>query len=475
MPSPPRSSPPTRSSGRCALRPDRGRVSFTLLGQSPSAARSPAYTTRPDEQARAPTAAERGDALTFTPSVLVCAYSEIALKGKNRPVFQRRLLNAMRSALAGEPVATINHVESRYLVRLEDPSRADACAEKLSRVFGLRWFSPAIAVGRTDPGADLARAGDEAVRLAIRDVGDAASFKVDTRRSDRSYPVDSQEISRRIGTAVGAAIGLPARMTNPDFTVHVLVLREAILVFTARRDGAGGLPPSSSGRICCLLSGGIDSPVAAWMLMRRGCRPVLVHVHGGRSFAEADTGKVVELARILATWSPVPLTLWMVPVVPYEERAMDHVDDSHDMIMFRRFMVKTGQVLARRESCMGLVTGDSLGQVASQTLPNLAAIGPDLELPVLRPLVGLDKETITEYSRRIGAYETSVQPYRDCCSLRSPHPVLHARPDRLLELSSLMDLDGAVADATASATKLVVDADGLQKTMLPDPSRTSSG
>jgi tRNA uracil 4-sulfurtransferase len=412
--------------------------------------------------------------LTLTPSVLVCAYSEIALKGKNRPVFQRRLLNAMRRALAGEPVATINHVESRYLVRLEDPSRADACAEKLSRVFGLRWFSPAIAVPRADPETDLVQVAEQAVRLARRDVGDAASFKVDTRRSDRSYPIDSQDISRRVGTEVGAAIALSARMAHPDFTVHVLVLREAILVFTARREGAGGLPPSSSGRVCCLLSGGIDSPVAGWMVMRRGCRPVLVHFHGGRSFAEADTGKIVELARILATWSPVPLTLWMVPVVPYEERAMDHVDDSHDMIMFRRFMVKTGQILARRESCLALVTGDSLGQVASQTLPNLAAIGPDLELPVLRPLIGLDKETITDYSRRIGAYETSVQPHRDCCSLRSPHPVLHARPDRLMELSAIMDLDGAVAAATATATRLVVDANGLQRTSSSDSSRMSS-
>ena len=245
------------------------------------------------------------------------------------------------------------------------------------------------------------------------------------------------------------------------------VLREAILVFTAQREGAGGLPPGSSGRVCCLLSGGIDSPVAAWMIMRRGCRPVLVHFHGGRHLREGATAKITDLARVLAAWSPVPLTLWMVPVVPYEMRAMDHVDDSHDMIMFRRFMVKTAEVVARREHCLALVTGDSLGQVASQTLPNLGAIGPDLTLPVLRPLVGLDKEAITAQARLVGSYETSIRPHRDCCSLRSPHPVLNARPDHLRELSELMDLDGASGESLATAARLVVAADGVERTFLP--------
>jgi thiamine biosynthesis protein ThiI len=403
-------------------------------------------------------------------SVLVCTYSEIALKGKNRPLFQRRLLNAMRQALAGEPVTNINHVESRYLVRLGDPERADACLQKLRRVFGIRWIAPAVTVPSTGQPEDLARLSEVAVALALRDVGQAATFKIETRRSDRAYPFNSQAISREVGHHVGAALQLPARMSNPDFTVHVRVLREALMVFTAQTPGTGGLPPGSSGRVCCLLSGGIDSPVAAWMIMRRGCRPVLVHFHSGRSYQEADPEKIIDLARILARWSPTPLTLWMVPVVPYEARAMEHVPESHDMVMFRRFMMKAAHVVARREDCLALVTGDSLGQVASQTLPNLAAIGPDLALPVLRPLVGLDKEMITAFSREIGAFETSILPYRDCCSIRSPRPVLHARAGDLLDLSEAMDLPAAVAEALSHAVKLVVDADGVRRTVPPaDP------
>jgi thiamine biosynthesis protein ThiI len=397
-------------------------------------------------------------------SVLVVTYAEIALKGRNRPVFQRRLLNNMRRALAGEPVARINHVESRYLVTLDDPDRAEACTEKLSRVFGIQWISPTESIPRgEDPDRDLERAADVAVDLARRDVGDARNFKVDTRRSDRRFPVVSQEVSRRIGAAVGGAIALPARMSGPDFTVHVLILRERLLVFTGKLPGASGLPSGSSGRVCCLLSGGIDSPVAAWLLMRRGCRPTLVHFFAGRTVAEADSEKIVTLTRILARWSPTPLTLYLVPVVPYEMRAIEHVADSHDMVMFRRFMVRTAQVVARREHCLALVTGDSLGQVASQTLHNLGAIGPDLELPVFRPLIGLDKAEITDLSRRIGAFATSIAPYRDCCSIRSPHPVLDARPDVLATLSQAMDLRGAIDEALDGSARLVVGPGGVER------------
>ncbi len=395
-----------------------------------------------------------------SPAVLVATYSEIALKRKNRPTFQRRLLNNMRRALAGEPVADINHVESRFLVWLDDPDRAEACAAKLGRVFGIRWISPAAPIARREDHGELEEATRVARELAARDVGDARTFKVETRRSDRSYHLTSQQVNLLIGDAVGEVVDLPARMTRPDFTVHVLVLRDWLLVFTGKRDAAGGLPAGTGGRVCCLLSGGIDSPVAAWMLMRRGCRPVLVHFFSGRTIAEADAGKIIELATVLARWSPVPLTLWMVPVVPYEMRAMEHVEDSHDMVMFRRFMVKTSHVIARRESCLALVTGDSLGQVASQTLHNLGAIGPDLELPVFRPLVGLDKEEITALSKRMGAFDLSIRPYRDCCSIRSPRPVLNARPEKLLELSGAMDLDGAVAEALSTAAKLVIGPEG---------------
>jgi thiamine biosynthesis protein ThiI len=174
---------------------------------------------------------------------------------------------------------------------------------------------------------------------------------------------------------------------------------------------------------------------------------------------EADTGKIEELARVLAGFYPVPLVLYLVPVVPFEMRSIGVVPDSYDMVMFRRFMFKTATALARRNSCKALITGDSLGQVASQTIDNLGAIAPDISLPVFRPLIGMDKLEITAWSKTIGAFELSILPYRDCCSIRSPRPVLNARAQDLLSYSREMDLDGAIAEAMAAAVKVTIGQD----------------
>lgn len=393
--------------------------------------------------------------------VLSAHYAEIALKGKNRGVFQRRLRNNMMAALAGEPVVSCNHVESRYLVRLADAAAAPRVAEKLGRVFGIQWLSISETVPRTgDPEADVARVGAIAAARAAEDLRGARTFKVKTRRSDRAFPLDSPAVSARVGGAVQQATGLPVRMKDPDATVHVLVLKEEILVFARKIPGGGGLPSGTSGKVMALLSGGIDSPVAAWMLMKRGCRPHFVHFHVGRSLAEADVGKIERIGMALARWSPKPLKITMVPVVPYEMRAVGVVDDSLDMVLFRRFMVKTAERLAYRRGCHALVTGDSVGQVASQTLPNLRAISPDVTLPILRPLVGLDKIEITALSQRIGVFEASIEPYRDCCSIRSPKPELNAKPEVLAELSERIGLTDAVTEAVAASARLLVGPEG---------------
>ncbi len=395
--------------------------------------------------------------------VLAVHYAEIALKGGNRHIFMRRLKNNLGIALRGESVAAMNHIESRVLVRLGDPARAESALAKASRVFGVQWVSLSTTVPRAegDIDADMAALRETAVALARRDVGEARHFKVECRRSDETFPLTSPEIGRIVGTDVQAALdGLPARMNRPDFTVHVLVLRDEILVFTRKTPGLGGLPVGSSGKVMALFSGGIDSPVAAWMMMKRGCRPDLVHFYSGRTPAEADSGKIEKLAACLAGFAPHPLNLHLVPSFPYEERAVGGVDDRFDMVLFRRYMFRTAARLARRTHCLALVAGDSVGQVASQTLHNLRAITPDLSLPVLRPLVGLDKVEITTLSRKMGAFEISITPYRDCCSLRSPHPVLNARPEQLLELSERIDLDGAVVEAAAESVRLKIGPEG---------------
>ncbi len=406
--------------------------------------------------------------MTFPTSVIACTYSEIALKGRNRKLFLRKLLNNMTTMLKGLGGVTIHHVESRLLVRLHDPARTAEAAERLHRVFGLQWVSPALELPRPGLDAELAddrdagreprltALGDAACQLTAEFAGDARNFRVHARRSDRSFGLNSLEIGAIVGAAVHRRCGLPGRMVAPDFTIDVLVLRESVLVFALKEQAFGGLPAGSSGRTMVLLSGGIDSPVAAWMLMRRGSRPDFVHFHSGRSLEEADVDKIEELVRLLSRWMPVPLHLHLVPVVPYEMRAIGTIEDRYDMVMFRRFMLRTAARLARRHKCLALVTGDSLGQVASQTLHNLAAIGPDVSLPVLRPLVGLDKHEITAWSHRTGLFLTSIRPYRDCCSIRSPKPILTARGVDLLRLSERMGLEDAVREASEAAVRRVI-------------------
>jgi len=398
--------------------------------------------------------------------VIVATYAEIALKGRNRTVFMRKLINNMRGALKGTAVADIRHVESRLLVELSDPQAADEVTDRLRRIFGLQWISPAVPIAREKvdgPLADDLAAGREPALASICEVACAQAtalgrgahhFKVATRRSDRGFALPSPDINRIVGAAVHRTSGLAGRMHNPDLVVNVLVMREQVLVFSAKERACGGLPAGSSGRAMVLLSGGIDSPVAAWLMMRRGIRPDFVHFYSGRSASEADTGKIEELVRILGSYFPSPLRLHLVPVVPYEMRAMGAVPDSHDMVMFRRFMFRTAAALARNNKCRALISGDSLGQVASQTIFNLGAITPDIRLPILRPLIGLDKQEITDWSRRTGLFETSILPYRDCCSIRSPKPVLTARAHDLLRYSEHMDLEGAVKEALESSVRV---------------------
>jgi thiamine biosynthesis protein ThiI len=400
--------------------------------------------------------------LSLATSIIAVHYAEIALKGRNRPMFLRRLRGNMQAALRNEPVTGIAHTESRLLVRLSDPSRAEAAAAKLRKVFGIQWLSPAVQLPRDEADENLDGLCRLAADLAARDRGDARHFKIAARRSDRGFKLTSPEINRIVGAAVKERLELPVRMVQPDLTVHVLVMKDAVLVFSRKIKAFGGLPAGTGGNVAVLLSGGIDSPVAAWMLMKRGCRPEFIHFFAGRSVEEAETGKIRQLAVILNEYSPVPLRLYLVPVFAYEARAIGNISSHYDMVLFRRFMIKTAERLAARTGCRALVTGDSLGQVASQTLANLAAISSDVTIPIFRPLIGLDKWQITELAMEVGTYKTSILPYRDCCSIRSPRPVLNARTEDLLRFSDVMDLEEAIEEAVAAAVTLTIAPEATQ-------------
>jgi len=351
---------------------------------------------------------------------IVVHYQEIALKGKNRPWFVGRLVRNIRQAVSDLDVEHVRPLNGRVEVVLGPTARYEQVRGRLERIFGIANFSRA---GHTSP--DI-----EAIAGAIiADLGEreTPSFRVSAKRSDKRFPMTSPQIEREVGGRIKSARGWHVDLSNPALTVHVEILSDEAFYFFGKDRGPGGLPSGISGRVACLLSGGIDSPVAAWRLMKRGCSALLVHFHSYPFLSRASQEKVRELAELLTTWQ-LHTKLRLVPFGEIQREIMLSVPHALRVVMYRRMMVRIAECLAREWGARALVTGEVVGQVASQTLDNMSVIDSVASMPILRPLVGTDKEEITAEARRIGTYEISIIPDQDCCQLFTPrHPATRAR------------------------------------------------
>jgi tRNA uracil 4-sulfurtransferase len=377
---------------------------------------------------------------------LIVRYHEIALKGRNRPFFVERLADNLRWVLSDFPGVTVQPVSSRISVQLPDEAPWETVRDRVETVFGVANFSRAGEVP-----ADL----EALKRAAVEGLQGArfGSFRVTTRRSDKSFPRNSGEIDREVGAAVHTATGVRVDLENPELTVWVEVLRDRILYSFDKHPGPGGFPVGTSGRVLALLSGGIDSPVAAWRMMKRGCRVVLAHFHAFPLLDRSTIDKTRELARILTRWQ-LRTRLLQVPFGPVQQAVVAACPAPLRVVLYRRFMVRIAEGLARRHRARALVTGESLGQVASQTLDNMVVIGEAARGAVLRPLVGMDKEEITAQARRIGTFAVSTLPDQDCCQLFVPrHPATAARPEEVARAEEALDVPGLVAAALAGTAE----------------------
>jgi len=377
---------------------------------------------------------------------LIVRYHEIALKGRNRPFFVERLADNLRRVLSDLPGVTVDPVFPRISVQLPDEAPWETVRDRVETVFGVANFSRAGEVP-----ADL----EALKRAAVEGLQGAhfGSFRVTTRRSDKSFPRNSAEIDREVGAAVHTATGVRVDLENPELTVWVEVLRDRILFSFDKHPGPGGLPVGTSGRVLALISGGIDSPVAAWRMMKRGCRVVLAHFHAFPLLDRSTIDKTRELARILTRWQ-LRTRLLQVPFGPVQQAVVAACPAPLRVVLYRRFMVRIAEGLARRHRARALVTGESLGQVASQTLDNMVVIGEAARGPVLRPLVGMDKEEITAQARRIGTFAVSTLPDQDCCQLFVPrHPATAARPEDVARAEEALDVPGLVAAALAGTAE----------------------
>jgi len=364
-------------------------------------------------------------------------FGELSLKGKNRGNFERQMATNIRQVLS--PVLSPNGFHREYGRMLADvESVSDELLNHLALIPGIRNFSVVH-----EAELSLASIQQMAEAAVLADFGDDVAgkpFRVSAKRSDKRFPMTSPEINFEVGGYLKTQLNLAVNLDNPEIDVRVEIGAHAAYVYTRKIVGIGGLPVGSSGKGVVLFSGGIDSPVAAYVMMKRGMEVVLVHLYN--SAINRDFAKIRDLARQLSLYQG-RTRLYLIDLEEFQRHAIAHVLADYRMIIYKRQMIRTAGEIARQEAGQALVTGDSLGQVASQTLANISAIYDASELPLLPPLIGWDKEEIIALARRIGTYEISIEEYCDICSfLISKHPQTAGKKDRVAELESLLPLHG---------------------------------
>jgi len=381
------------------------------------------------------------------PNCILIHYSEIGLKQGNRTFFQRVLKEHLRRKA---PKGTIISLcEQRFVLKNKNMDGLLDSITSLSKIFGVAWLAPTFEIK-----PDL-----EIMKKIIQESGnellaDARTFRITASRADKSFRYTSQEIERIIGQAVVDNWRIKVNLSNPDKEIFVEVLPDSIFIYTDVHEGFRGLPVGSSGEVLSLFSGGIDSPVASWLILKRGCLPSYIHFHAFRSAGELQNSKVDKLLNTLAEYG-LPFKAYFVPFFDFQT-AILNIDPRYELLLFRRFIVKTSERLAKELGSEALVMGDNLGQVASQTLPYLALTDRDISIPILRPLITYTKEEIVDLAKDIGTYEASIEKYKDCCSIVSKHPTLAPDLKKLETFEQDIDLDAIVQKSLGAAEEKTI-------------------
>lgn len=370
-------------------------------------------------------------------TVLLVHYHEIALKARNRPLFVNQLVRNLKRATADFPVRRVQKLPGRLLLELAGENAAQEVAERVRRVFGVANCCSAL---RCD--LDLEALKDTAAKaLAGRPF---QTFRVTARRAYKTFPLTSPQLNEILGTFVLERFPARVDLKNPELTLFVDILPKEAFIYLEKVPGPGGLPVGVAGRVIALLSGGIDSPVAAYRMMRRGCQVSFVHFHGAPFLDRRTQEKTREIVKLLTRYQYTS-RLYLVPFGEVQQEVVVNTPAPYRVLLYRRLMARIAEHLASLEGAKALVTGESLGQVASQTLENLTVIEEAVKLPLFRPLIGMDKEEITEQAKEIGTYEISIQPDQDCCTLFVPrHPATRATMDDIGRAEMTLDLDRLV-------------------------------
>ncbi|MDA1035841.1 MAG: tRNA 4-thiouridine(8) synthase ThiI [Chloroflexi bacterium] len=371
-------------------------------------------------------------------------FHEIGLKGKNRPMFIRQLVDNIRRATIGMGVEKVWSGRMIVRLRLEEDADWEMVRERVSRVFGAVKFAPAQRVA-----LDY-----DAISEAVAELADERTFetfRITAHRADKRFPITTHDLNVRLGDLVRERSGARVDLKHADLDLHVETMADEAFVYADGFSGSGGLPVGTAGRVVVLMSGGIDSPVATWRMMKRGCRATLVHFHSFPLVEGRSREKARELAEILNAYQ-YDTRLLLVPFAEIQKRIILTVPGALRVVAYRRFMVRIAEAIAYKEGARALVTGESLGQVGSQTLPNMATVNEVAHMPILRPLVGFDKQEIIEQAVAINTFETSILPDEDCCTLFVPKsPSTSVRSDEIVPYEDEMDMAEMVAEAVKAA------------------------
>ncbi len=379
--------------------------------------------------------------------ILLCKYGEIVLKGANRRFFEETLCKTIRFRAKHFGSFGITRSQSTLVIEpLDDAADIDGLFETVSKVFGIVGISRCA----------VCEKNMEAIAATVREyipqflIG-KKSFKVESKRSDKRFPLNSMQIAAEIGGVILSAIpSLKVDVHNPEIVVHVEIREFGAYIHAGQFKGAGGMPVGTNGKALLLLSGGIDSPVAGYMIAKRGVQIDAVHFESFPYTSERAREKVFQLAREVAQYAG-SFNVHVVSLTHIQEELVKHCEEDYFTLLLRRYMMAIADRLAHRLGCGGLVTGESLGQVASQTMQAIGVTDPMTSLPVFRPCIGLDKEEIVQISRRIGTFETSIEPYEDCCTVFTPkHPRTRPELAKVIEEEQKLDFEALVEEALAS-------------------------
>lgn len=388
-------------------------------------------------------------------NIFIVRCGEVALKGMNKPYFEKTLAERIRRNLKDYDGVEVKRHEGLIFVRSPKELNSEEIIRQVSRVFGVSSISPAV-----EAPSDLDAIGETAVEFMKQQIRERGirTFKVEAKRADKTFPVKSPEIARIIGASVlvGCKV-LKVDVHEPDCKLFVDLRRDRTYLYDEKIQGFGGLPLGTNGKGLVLLSGGIDSPVAAWMMAKRGMVIEALHFHSYPYTSPRAQQKVEELAGIVASYCG-RMKIHVINLLPIQEQIVQNCPEEETTILVRRFMMQIGERIARRSGCMMLITGENLGQVASQTAEALVVTDACVQMPVMRPLIAMDKVDIMDKAMEIGTYEKSIEPYEDCCTVFLPkHPTTKPRLAQIEASEALLDVEGLVNAAVKSEEIVRID------------------